>query len=321
MNIHEYVNEFLNVGNELVDKMSISAHTILINHDNDDGSSSSSNDDDDDNNTTNVFHILNSQKHQNVIKYVLKFSALFAICMCIPGYIWYIAVAFTTTAKLTAIFNTSCFWAYVFSILLLGDSLQKEKILAVFLSIMGVAIMTFWDISQDDNPSADKNSKFDNNDEDRSLINMGDFIALVGALAYGLNEVIYKKYASPSTPSCLFSNTITALIGVFTFLFLWIPIPILHFTGIEIFEIPDMETFGFIILTAISGVCVNASFMLIIAFTSPLFVAIGLMLTIPIVALVDVLIVRNPLGINTIFGGCFILLAFALLCYSNNKKV
>ncbi|CAJ0751649.1 9951_t:CDS:2, partial [Entrophospora sp. SA101] len=132
-------------------------------------------------------------------------------------YIWYIAVAFTTTAKLTAIFNTSCFWAYVFSILLLGDSLQKEKILAVFLSIMGVAIMTFWDISQDDNPSADKNSKFDNNDEDRSLINMGDFIALVGALAYGLNEVIYKKYASPSTPSCLFSNTITALIGVFTF--------------------------------------------------------------------------------------------------------
>jgi len=149
------------------------------------------------------------------------------------------------------------------------------------------------------------------------VIVMGDLIACFGALIYGLYQVLYKKLGSPPTPSFLFANTITGLIGVHTFFFLWIPIPILHFTGIELFELPDSGTFGYILLIAIAGVFFNASLMLVIALTSPLFAAIGIMLTIPIVAWVDLLVINTPITVSNMIGSFCILLAFVLLSWTS----
>ncbi|CAG8564051.1 18_t:CDS:1 [Funneliformis mosseae] len=251
---------------------------------------------------TSITQILTSKHYRPVMIYIFKISLLFAIIICTPGYIWYVAVNLTTMAKLTAIYNTSCFWAYVFSIILLNETIRIEKVFSVILSITGVMVMSL----------LIPNERANN-------IEVGDFIACFGALVYGLYEVLYKKLGSPPTTSFLFANTITGLIGLCTLLFLWIPIPILHYLGIEIFELPDPETFGYILSTAIAGVFFNASFMLLIALTSPLFASVGIMLTIPVVALVDWLITNTPIGVNTIIGNLCILLAFILLSWTNIK--
>ncbi|CAB4406424.1 unnamed protein product [Rhizophagus irregularis] len=304
LNPLQYLVEFLDVGVELFGTIKPTYYSVLtrnqaaeeVDHNN------YSIDD------TSITQILTSRYYRSVIIYILKISLLFACGICISGYIWYIAVNLTTMAKLTAIYNTSCFWAYVFSIILLSESIKVEKIIATFLSITGVVIMTFFGKENNDN------GHFNNN---TIVIVLGDLLACFGALMYGLYQVLYKKLGSPPTPSFLFANTITGLIGVHTFLFLWIPIPLLHFTGIELFELPDSGTFGFILLIAIAGVFFNASFMLVIALTSPLFAAIGIMLTIPIVAWVDLIVINTPITVSTVIGSFCILLAFVLLSWAS----
>jgi drug/metabolite transporter (DMT)-like permease len=299
LNPLQYLVEFLNVGVELVGTVKPTYYSVLTGN-----QAAEEAEDNYSIHVTTMDQILTSKHYRPVIIYILKISLLFACCICVPGYIWYISVNLTTMAKLTAIYNTSCFWAYVFSIILLSESIKLEKIIATFLSIAGVAIMTFYATEHKDQKG-------------NSIIVIGDLIACFGALVYGLYQVLYKKLGSPPTPSFLFANTLTGLMGVYTFLVLWIPIPILHFTGIEIFELPDSGTFGYILLMAIAGVFFNASLMLVIALTSPLFAAIGVMLTIPIVAWVDLLVINTPITASTVIGSFCILIAFVLLSWSN----
>ncbi|CAG8559496.1 7309_t:CDS:2 [Acaulospora morrowiae] len=292
--LREYIQEFLSIGGELFNTVKPSYHPVHIDFEDAD----------------DIPSIINYLRHDPVVSYLLKISAFYASCVCLVGYSWYIAVNLTTTAKLTTIYNTSCFWTYVFSIILLGELVKMVKIGAVCLSIAGVIIMSFFNDDQKISQPDDDIAIFYD-----SIFTSGDLIAFSGAVLYGLCEVLYKKYVSPPRPSILFSNTITGLIGTFTLLFLWIPIPILHWIGVEEFELPDLFTFSYIILIALAGVVFNASFMLVIAFTSPIFAAIGIMLTIPLVAVVDVLVTGNPLGTSVLAGSICIFLAFLLLSW------
>ena len=83
---------------------------------------------------TSITQILTSKHYRPVMIYIFKISLLFAIIICTPGYIWYVAVNLTTMAKLTAIYNTSCFWAYVFSIIFYSvfNSIHKFFIVHFF---------------------------------------------------------------------------------------------------------------------------------------------------------------------------------------------
>ncbi len=72
---------------------------------------------------------------------------------------------------------------------------------------------------------------------------LGNIIIGVGSVLYGLYEVLYKKLACPPANTSpgrgmIFANTVGSLIGAFTLLVLWIPLVILHVTGIEKFELP-----------------------------------------------------------------------------------
>ncbi|GBB91876.1 hypothetical protein RclHR1_01930018 [Rhizophagus clarus] len=303
----QYLEEFFNVGVELASTVKPTYYSALTRN-----RATEESDEHNINNSedfTSIMQILTSGYYRSVIIYILNTSFLFSFCLCIVGYIWYIAVNLTTMAKLTAIYNTSCFWAYAFSIILLNESIKLEKVLATFLSIAGVVIMTYFTKEDKDNGHLDNSM----------IILMGDLLACFGALMFGLYQVLYKKLGSPPIPSFLFANTITGLIGIHTFFILWIPIPLLHYTGIELFELPDAGTFGYILLIALAGVFFNASYLLVIALTSPLFAAIGIMLTIPIVAWVDLILINTPITASTVIGGFCILIAFILLSWTNIK--
>ena len=87
--------------------------------------------------------------------------------------------------------------------------------------------------------------------------------------------------------------------------------------NIETFELPDLETFGYILAIASMSVIYNATFMAVIALVNPVFAAVGVMLTIPAVAVTDVLITGVMVPLPTIFGSLFILVGFVIL----NKQV
>jgi len=85
-------------------------------------------------------------------------------------------------ANLTAIYNTACFFAYIFSILLLKEKIVRNKVLAVVLSLVGVAIisLTSRGSSDSDGDSAKASNK---------VGLLGDVLSLVGAALYGFEEV------------------------------------------------------------------------------------------------------------------------------------
>ena len=129
----------------------------------------------------------------------------------------------------------------------------------------------------------------------------GHLLTLVASFGYGLYQVLYKIYAAlPSDPEVvseglyqeisgedgirdpdpdhdlrgiqedavypppfgLHPNLLTSVMGFFTFILLWIPIPFLHYSGAEIFRLPPNF---FTVLTisgiALGGVVFNAGFM------------------------------------------------------------
>ncbi|KAF0455819.1 DUF6 domain protein [Gigaspora margarita] len=300
-NFRAYMSEFIRTGNELVCEVN---PTYQINY------MDTENEGDD-----VIQHTFISVPHKYILAYLFKIAFFFAVLISAIAYAWYVAVNYTTMTNLTAIYNISCFWAYVFSVPLLGESVQMAKVCSVFLSTAGVTIMSL--DQKDPTPGYDVGGNAE--EGGNGTIYTGDLIALLGAVMYGLYEVLYKKYGSPPTPSILFANTMTGLIGILSLIFLWVPIPILHYTGIEEFSLPDMKTFGYIILMVSSGVAFNASFMIVIALTSPIFAAIGILLTIPTVAFVDALVIKSSLNTGTIVGSLCILISFVLLSWRSIK--
>lgn len=72
-------------------------------------------------------------------------------------------------------------------------------------------------------------------------------------------------------PFGLHPNLLTSLAGLITFVVLWIPIPFLHYSGAEPFELPsDSKTYIAIGGIALSGVFFNAGFMVCVFFISRL---------------------------------------------------
>ena len=74
------------------------------------------------------------------------------------------------------------------------------------------------------------------------------------------------------------ANTITAGIGLATFTLLWIPVPILHWTGIEPFELPrDGMTYLAIAGNVFFGVVFNSCFMMLLGLYGPVTAVSGSM--------------------------------------------
>ncbi|KAK9721915.1 hypothetical protein K7432_003036 [Basidiobolus ranarum] len=237
-------------------------------------------------------------------------SIALATLLTAGSYLWYVALGLTTMARLTAIYNTSCFFAYGFSLFILNEKFMFSKIIALAVSIAGVVVMSFGESHAESSTFASY----------KATMVLGDVVSCVCALLIGLYEVVYKKYTViPEKPSILFTNFFTGLIGVMTFSLQWIPILVLHLTGVEPFVVPSKEILTYLCLNAFLGVAYNGCFMSVITLTSPTFAALGIILTIPAVAMADFLV--NGISVTTIelVGGAFIIAGFGIFGYADTK--
>lgn len=183
-------------------------------------------------------HLTTRESHKSPVPYMLKTMAIVTSALTVAGSSWYVAVDLTTASDLTAIYNCSAFFAYAFSIPLLGDKMRFDKIFAVLVAIAGVMTVVYGDsgASEDDTKAGEGAG----NTKNRLA---GNVVIGIGSVLYGLYEVMYKKMACPPegiSPGrgMIFANLFGSLIGCFTLFVLWIPLPILHFTNIERFALP-----------------------------------------------------------------------------------
>ena len=181
------------------------------------------------------------------LDFLASTMAIVTVVLTVSGCSWFLSLVMTTPADLTAIYNCSTFFAAAFSVPLLKERLSWIAIGAVAMSILGTFIIAYGDATGEHEKSAIGTQRL-----------IGNLIATIGAVAFGLYEVLFKKWACSSRPmnpsaSLPLTFAASALTGIYTFATLWVLLVILHFTGVEEFVIPSPWVGLWIFIAVIAG--------------------------------------------------------------------
>ncbi|KAL7926158.1 hypothetical protein ACQKWADRAFT_281913 [Trichoderma austrokoningii] len=262
------------------------------------------------------------------VRYLARTTAFITTALTVAGLSWYVAVSLTTPSDLTAIYNCSAFFAYAFSVPLLKEPLRLDKSVAVIIAIVGVLVVAYGDTGGQsaEGQGAKEGGGGEGVDVEAGNRFLGNIVIGIGSVLYGLYEVLYKRFACPPdgvSPGrgMIFANTFGSCIGFFTVSVLWIPLPLLHWTGLEIFELPDASTCWLILCAVLANATFSASFLILISLTSPVLSSVAALLTIFIVALADWFITGQPLSPAAIIGGSMIIVAFGALSWSTYREM
>ncbi|KAI5359783.1 putative EamA domain, solute carrier family 35 member F3/F4 [Septoria linicola] len=241
--------------------------------------------------------------------------AIVTVVLTVSGFSWFTSLSLTTPADLTAIYNCSTFFAAAFSVPILKEKLGWISIVAVGLSIAGTFTIAYGDTTADH--SSDAESEHSNIGASRLL---GNIIACAGAVAFGLYEVLFKKWACSNRPETQESSlpltlAASALTGFYTFGVLWVALIIFHILGIESFAIPTMYEWLWLVIAVLSGVIGITLLVILVIWTDPVFGSMANVLSVFFVALADWLVWGLSPSLATYIGGGLIFVAFVMLAY------
>ncbi|KAF8350087.1 hypothetical protein F5887DRAFT_943715 [Amanita rubescens] len=254
-----------------------------------------------------------------------RVSLLLFFGLTCPALLWFAAVSLASLIdavrlmlnKISAIWNTNAFFAYVFTVKFLHLPWESRRLLAVLLATLGVMVVVYGGSSQ---PGSSESQDIYHSAQDQHKA-FSPF-------------VLYKKYAAlPSDPELVSEETVKAdivypppfglhpnllasFVGLLTITLLWIPLPLLHYSGIERFELPsNLTTTVAIAGIAASGIVFNAGFLVLLGIWGPIITSVGNLLTIVLVTISDIVF---GAGIENFTIWSFT--AFGVLVYDMYKK-
>lgn len=253
---------------------------------------------------------------ENAASVIGKFLLMgpLAVIWWISIWSWYASVTGMSMAANTVIYQSACIFVYAFSICLLGETLQLNKILGVLLAVVGV----FMIVSQKEEAEGL---------EERSICY---FYCIISTLFYALFEVLYDRFyvgqhvphkedvddeEEVSHPKVGMCEIILALglRGLVVFLITPGALGFLNWTGQEVLKYPsEKETWQLVYISLMDWVF-NIGFLLGIVVFSPLWITVGLVLVIPAGLITDFLLRDLEVTNIAILGTLAVLAAFLLL--------
>ncbi|KAK6201386.1 uncharacterized protein RJT21DRAFT_34924 [Scheffersomyces amazonensis] len=273
--------------------------------------------------SNSIIKCINSFFRTPAIKYIVTRASFVTVVLTIAGSTWYIAMSLTYAADVTAIYNCSAFTAYAFAIPLLNEKFSWLKASSVIIAVVGVFVVAY--SGSDEIP-------------DESLYPYrfwGNLLILIGAILYGYYEVIYKKYlcipphlAKIITPrrQSTFANFVMAFFGFFTSI---IVLSVIIFA--ELFQVHSFNFFNYgddtrkiwlyIVGSIISNLLFSASFLTLMALTSPVLSSVSSLLTIFLIGIVEWIAFGNTLDFQQLLGDLLVVIGFVVLTIASWKEI
>ncbi|KAF9881268.1 vacuolar membrane protein [Colletotrichum karsti] len=203
-------------------------------------------------------------------------SLEFSLLWFFANYFASACLEYTSVGSVTILNSTSSVWTLIFCALMKVEGFTLRKFIGVLASLTGIVLISSVDLSG----SSDENrGSFPH--KTTAQIAIGDFMALVSALVYGLYVTVMKHRVGNEDRVNM--PLFFGLVGLFNLVCLWPVFFILHFTGLEPFELPPTgKIWAIVIGNSLSSFISDMSWAYAMLLTTPLVVTVGLSLTIPL---------------------------------------
>jgi hypothetical protein len=260
--------------------------------------------------------VIVEQARQKARRMMYMIVILFYPLWIIANYCYVAALRYVSASTMVSIFGSCTAFVSILETILLNKSCSTIRIIAVLLAVFGVIaygfIMNGMGTGTTTTTATTNNSNNNSNNNNNNIV--GVLLGTLSSIAAATYKVAFKKFlGNPTTIDvCLFLS----ILGIVNLIIGIIPVCILTITGIE--EIPSFynndhdestttitttyQSWGIILGGSILILIFNSSIAFGIAITSPLFIAIGTAIAIPVTDIIDYYFV-NTGDSNTVFFG------------------
>lgn len=245
-----------------------------------------------------------------------KLSLEFSILWFLANYFTAACLSYTTVASSTILTSTSSIWTLLFGSLLRIEAFTWRKLLGVLASLAGIALISSVDLSGDNNTDENRGS-FPR--KSRGEVVLGDALALASAVMYGVYAVVMKKRIGDEGRVSM--PLFFGLVGAFNVVLLWPGMVVLHWVGVERFELPPTRrVLTIVLVNSTSSLVSDFCWAYAMLLTSPLVVAVGLSLTIPLSLVGQMVISQQYMGAVYWLGAGVVLLSFVFINHEESKE-
>lgn len=161
-----------------------------------------------------------------------KLSLQFSLIWFGANYLMAACLEYTSVASSTILTSTSSIWTLILGSIMHVEGFSLKKLFGVLASLTGIILISSVDLAGKDND--ENRGTFPH--KSQGQIAVGDTMALASALMYGAYAVLIKKRIGNEDRVNM--PLFFGLVGVFNVVFLWPGFFILHFSGLETFELP-----------------------------------------------------------------------------------
>jgi solute carrier family 35 protein F5 len=239
----------------------------------------------------------------------------FCILWFLANYFLGVSLQHTTVASCTILTSTSSIFTLGFGVLAKVERFTVRKLLAVFASLAGIALISSIDLSGE---SADDSHRGDFPAKPFAEIAVGDALALLTAIIYGIYSVFMKKRIPDE--SAVNMPLFFGLVGLINIIFLWPGFFILHWTGVERFEmLPAGKVTTIVLLNAMASCAADLAWGYAIVMTSPIVVTVGLSMTIPLSMIGQTVLNSQTSSLLYWVGALMVVASFLFVNQEGNK--